>query len=135
MMRLWLARAAASHLSPLAGRGRIPSAAQAERRNPGEGAWPRVGACGKAPLTRLASLRKSSARKSTSPRKRGEVKRAARPRLLPRGRAICQSVEAKNLRERPVLTAAKNEQLTRVGAGTPMGELLRRYWQPVAGAS
>jgi 5,5'-dehydrodivanillate O-demethylase oxygenase subunit len=34
-----------------------------------------------------------------------------------------------------VLTAARNEQLTRVGPGTPMGELLRRYWQPVAGAS
>jgi len=30
------------HLYPLAGRGRIPSAAQAERRNPGEGALPRV---------------------------------------------------------------------------------------------
>jgi 5,5'-dehydrodivanillate O-demethylase len=34
-----------------------------------------------------------------------------------------------------VLTAARNEQLTRVGPGTPMGELLRRYWQPLAGAS
>jgi 5,5'-dehydrodivanillate O-demethylase oxygenase subunit len=34
-----------------------------------------------------------------------------------------------------VLTAARNEQLTRVGLGTPMGELLRRYWMPVAGAS
>jgi 5,5'-dehydrodivanillate O-demethylase oxygenase subunit len=34
-----------------------------------------------------------------------------------------------------VLTAARNEQLTRVGPGTPMGELLRRYWMPVAGAS
>ena len=34
-----------------------------------------------------------------------------------------------------MLTAARNEMLTRVGPGTPMGELLRRYWQPVAGAS
>jgi len=34
-----------------------------------------------------------------------------------------------------LLTAARNEMLTRVGAGTPMGELLRRYWQPIAGAS
>ena len=34
-----------------------------------------------------------------------------------------------------MLTAARNEQLTRVGPGTPMGELLRRYWFPVAGAS
>ena len=25
--------------------------------------------------------------------------------------------------------------LTRTGAGTPMGELLRRYWWPIAGAS
>jgi 5,5'-dehydrodivanillate O-demethylase len=32
-----------------------------------------------------------------------------------------------------VLTAVENERLTRVGPGTPMGNLLRRYWQPVAG--
>ena len=25
--------------------------------------------------------------------------------------------------------------LTKTGAGTPMGELLRRYWWPIAGAS
>jgi len=31
-----------------------------------------------------------------------------------------------------MLSAAENETLTRVGTGTPMGELLRRYWQPVA---
>ena len=29
-------------------------------------------------------------------------------------------------------TKEENEILTRVGAGTPMGELLRRYWWPVA---
>jgi 5,5'-dehydrodivanillate O-demethylase len=27
----------------------------------------------------------------------------------------------------------ENERLTQVGAGTPMGELLRRYWWPIAG--
>lgn len=31
-----------------------------------------------------------------------------------------------------MLTSAENERLTRVGKGTPMGELLRRYWHPVA---
>jgi 5,5'-dehydrodivanillate O-demethylase len=31
-----------------------------------------------------------------------------------------------------VLSQEKNERLTRVGRGTPMGELLRRYWHPVA---
>jgi nitrite reductase/ring-hydroxylating ferredoxin subunit len=31
-----------------------------------------------------------------------------------------------------VLTAEENELLTRTGPGTPGGELLRRYWQPVA---
>jgi nitrite reductase/ring-hydroxylating ferredoxin subunit len=31
-----------------------------------------------------------------------------------------------------MLSASENETLTRVGRGTPMGELLRRYWQPVA---
>jgi 5,5'-dehydrodivanillate O-demethylase len=31
-----------------------------------------------------------------------------------------------------MLTAAQNEELTRVGPGTPMGALLRRYWYPVA---
>lgn len=31
-----------------------------------------------------------------------------------------------------MLSKEKNEALTRVGPGTPMGELLRRYWYPVA---
>lgn len=31
-----------------------------------------------------------------------------------------------------MLTAEQNERLTRVGPGTPAGELLRRYWHPVA---
>ena len=30
-----------------------------------------------------------------------------------------------------MLTQQENEMLTRVGPGTPMGELLRRYWQPI----
>lgn len=32
-----------------------------------------------------------------------------------------------------MLTPEKNEALTRVGPGTPMGEVLRRHWHPVAG--
>ena len=31
-----------------------------------------------------------------------------------------------------MLTQEENEILTRVGPGTPAGELLRRYWHPVA---
>jgi len=31
-----------------------------------------------------------------------------------------------------MMTQEENERLTRVGPGTPAGELLRRYWQPVA---
>src|SRR5690348_1439526 len=31
-----------------------------------------------------------------------------------------------------MLSASENETLTRVGRATPMGELMRRYWQPVA---
>jgi 5,5'-dehydrodivanillate O-demethylase len=38
-------------------------------------------------------------------------------------------------RERKMLTAEQNEMLTRVGAGTPCGDLMRRYWQPIAAAS
>ena len=34
-----------------------------------------------------------------------------------------------------MLTAEENERLTRVGPGTPMGNLLRRYWHPVAGVA
>ena len=30
-----------------------------------------------------------------------------------------------------MLTREENERLTRVGPGTPMGQLLRRYWQPI----
>ena len=33
------------------------------------------------------------------------------------------------------MTAATNERLTRVGAGTPGGELLRRFWQPLCPAA
>jgi 5,5'-dehydrodivanillate O-demethylase oxygenase subunit len=32
-----------------------------------------------------------------------------------------------------MLTPDKNRQLTQVGPGTPMGEVLRRHWHPVAG--
>ena len=31
-----------------------------------------------------------------------------------------------------MLTKEQNERLTRVGPGTPMGELMRRHWQPIA---
>jgi 5,5'-dehydrodivanillate O-demethylase len=31
-----------------------------------------------------------------------------------------------------MLSIEQNERLTRVGPGTPMGELMRRYWQPIA---
>jgi len=34
-----------------------------------------------------------------------------------------------------MLTQEQNDLLTRVGPGTPMGNLLRRYWQPIAGVS
>jgi 5,5'-dehydrodivanillate O-demethylase len=34
-----------------------------------------------------------------------------------------------------VLTAEENQTLTAVGSGTPMGELLRRYWYPIAASS
>ena len=37
--------------------------------------------------------------------------------------------------EEAMLTEKQNEQLTRVGPGTPMGELFRRYWHPVAAVS
>lgn len=34
-----------------------------------------------------------------------------------------------------MLTAEQNDTLTRVGPGTPMGNLMRRYWQPFCAAS
>jgi 5,5'-dehydrodivanillate O-demethylase oxygenase subunit len=34
-----------------------------------------------------------------------------------------------------VLSAEKNRLLTQVGPGTPMGDLLRRYWMPIGGTS
>ena len=34
-----------------------------------------------------------------------------------------------------MLTVEENERITKVGPGTPMGELMRRYWHPVAGAA
>ena len=32
-----------------------------------------------------------------------------------------------------MLSIQENEALTRVGKGTPMGDLMRRYWHPIAG--
>jgi 5,5'-dehydrodivanillate O-demethylase len=34
-----------------------------------------------------------------------------------------------------MLSEERNRLLTQVGAGTPMGELMRRYWQPIAAVS
>ena len=34
-----------------------------------------------------------------------------------------------------MLTQEANDRYTRVGPGTPMGELMRRYWHPVAAVS
>src|SRR5258706_15266110 len=34
-----------------------------------------------------------------------------------------------------MLSQQENDLLTEVGRGTPMGELLRRYWQPIAASS
>ena len=34
-----------------------------------------------------------------------------------------------------MLTAELNDRYTKVGPGTPMGELMRRYWHPVAAVS
>src|SRR5262245_51835367 len=34
-----------------------------------------------------------------------------------------------------MLSDSENRRLTQVGPGTPMGELLRRYWMPIAALS
>ena len=34
-----------------------------------------------------------------------------------------------------MLTVEENERMTRIGPGTPMGELMRRYWHPIAASS
>ncbi|MBM2810278.1 MAG: Rieske protein [Chloroflexi bacterium] len=34
-----------------------------------------------------------------------------------------------------MLTKEENEKLSRVGPGTPMGEMMRRYWHPIAASS
>lgn len=34
-----------------------------------------------------------------------------------------------------MLSVQENEKLTRVGPGTPMGELMRRYWHPIAASA
>jgi 5,5'-dehydrodivanillate O-demethylase oxygenase subunit len=34
-----------------------------------------------------------------------------------------------------MLTEEENERLTRVGPGTPMGDLMRRYWHPIAASA
>jgi 5,5'-dehydrodivanillate O-demethylase len=39
------------------------------------------------------------------------------------------------VKESTMLSVKENERLTRVGPGTPMGALLRRYWHPVAASA
>ena len=34
-----------------------------------------------------------------------------------------------------MLTAEQNELLTRIGPGTPCGDMMRRYWHPIAAVS
>ena len=34
-----------------------------------------------------------------------------------------------------MLTAEQNDLLTRIGPGTPCGDLMRRYWHPIAALS
>ena len=34
-----------------------------------------------------------------------------------------------------MISQEENDRLTKVGPGTPAGELLRRYWQPVLAAA
>jgi len=34
-----------------------------------------------------------------------------------------------------MISSEQNERLTRIGPGTPCGELLRRYWQPLCPAA
>src|SRR5260370_1231657 len=56
---------------------------------------------------------------------------ASRSAQIPKnGRRVGQ-----NRREVGVLSAEKTRLLTQVGPGTSMGELLRRYWMPIGGAS
>src|SRR5258705_10313397 len=40
-----------------------------------------------------------------------------------------------NGKEMAMESLEQNKFLTQVGRGTPMGELLRRYWMPIAAAS
>jgi 5,5'-dehydrodivanillate O-demethylase len=42
---------------------------------------------------------------------------------------------ANRFEENDMLTVEQNDRLTKVGRGTPMGELLRRYWYPIAATS
>src|SRR5690606_15401317 len=69
---------------------------------------------------RCASRKRRS--NPSSPRRRG-------PR---RGDWIpaCVGMTKNEAREVFMTTAAENEILTRVGPGTPMGELMRQYWIP-----
>src|SRR3954466_1085106 len=52
--------------------------------------------------------------------------------MLPASIILRTAVRARANKESRMLTAEENEFLTRVGPGTPAGELLRRYWFPVA---
>src|SRR5438128_10434216 len=45
---------------------------------------------------------------------------------------VAATLSRTGVKEETMLTEEENELLTRVGPGTPCGELLRRYWMPCA---
>jgi len=53
------------------------------------------------------------------------------PLLATPAHGVSQSFNASIEEESVMLSVENNELLTRVGPGTPMGMLMRHYWQPV----
>src|SRR5215469_7660304 len=58
-------------------------------------------------------------------------------KLSPMSKAIACSLRSNGLSSKvaegaPMLSKQANDRLARVGPGTPCGELMRRYWIPIA---
>jgi 5,5'-dehydrodivanillate O-demethylase len=51
--------------------------------------------------------------------------------MIPNRSSIALGILTPDAKTYDMLTVQENDRLTRVGAGTPMGELQRRYWHPI----
>lgn len=126
---------APGHLRPIRPAARLPARAAGRHhaRDPGDARARGPDAAGaelllprQAPAQRPAA--RAPARRALDAARAGRALRRSGGDLLP-GKAVSPDLTGSGYDRRP---ASSLDELVRVGRGTPYGEVLRRYWHPVA---